>query len=393
MPLQKLWSYAQGYVIIKIKGSEVEKFLGRAVESGLVLWNVKRVQRGFLMACMNAQDFAAIRSVARATGCRVEIWAKRGFPFLGRKLLKRPALVVGVCVLLALVAVLSSRVWVIRIEGIKTLDKAYLEQSIRDLGLVVGAKKADIDTKELENNMLLRIPELAWIGIRMQGSVATVEVVEKVIAPKGVTRADLVAAKPGLIHNLIVLSGEAVVKQGDTVIQGDCLIRGIEKDGQYARPRGIVQARVWYEGRRKVLLNDTVQLPTGREKTFYYTKMGNNEYRVWPISIPFANYEVSGADIVWEWSVGGLRVQVLAKKCEETVTLVQNYTTDEAVRIATTTATSAVLAVLPQTIEIIEQSVEVTEFQENGRNGVQARVVIEVIEEIGTYDTGGVSLN
>lgn len=393
MPLQKLWSYVQGYVIIKIKGPEVERFLGKAVESEFMLWNVKRVQKGFLMACMNAQDFPAIRSIARATGCRVEIWAKRGLPFLGRRLLGRPALIAGVCILLSLVFVLSSRVWVIRIEGIKTLDRVYLEQSIHDLGLVVGAKKADIDAGELENNMLLRIPELAWIGVRIQGSIATVEVVEKVIAAKDVTHADLVAARPGLIHNLIVLSGDPVVKQGDTVIQGDCLIKGIEKDGQYIRPRGIVQARVWYEGTKRILLNAEIQSPTGREKTVYYAKIGDNEYRIWPVSIPFETFSVRSTDVAWEWSVRRMHVEIIAKKYEEMATLVQSYTKDEASRIATATATSAVVRMLPQTVEIVKQSVEVTEFEQDGRDGVQAKVVIEVIEEIGMYGTGGVRLN
>lgn len=393
MPLQNIWSYVRGYVIIKIKGLEVEWFLREATERGLVLWNIKRVQMGFFLASMRAEDFSLIRPVARLTGCKVEIWRKRGLPFWGRRLLRRPALIAGICILFSLIFVLSGRVWVVRIEGIETLDKEYIEQSVYDLGLVAGIKKSYIDTEEFENSMLLRIPELAWVGVRIQGSVAIVEVVEKVIAVKDVPYGDLVAAKPGLIHNLIVLSGEAVVKPGDTVVPGDCLIRGMEKDGEYISPRGIVEARVWYEGTGKVFLQDAIQSPTGRQKICYYVKMGDGQWRIWPIFMPFKTFRARDTKPIWQWQLGWIQVEVLAKTCDEMAEAIQSYTLDEARKIAVASATGAVLGMLSQNVEIVKESVEVTEFEQDGKRGVQAKVVIEVIEEIGMYDAGGVSLN
>jgi similar to stage IV sporulation protein len=393
MSLQKLWSYVQGYVIIKIKGSEVERFLREAAKRKFVLWDVKRIQKGFLLASMSVRDFLAVRPVARTAGCRIEIWRKRGLPFLGTRLMKRPILPAGVCILISLILVLSSRVWVVRIQGIKTLDVSHIEHTVRDLGLVAGVKKADVDIKGLENDLLIRIPELAWVGVKIQGSVAIVEVVEKVMAPDDVAQGNLVAAKPGIIHKLIVLSGEAVVKDGDTVVEGDCLIRGVEQNGQYIKAKGIAQARIWYESTKRVLLYEEIQSPTGRRKTAYYIRIGDNEKRIWPVIRPFKNFLTDSVNVKVQWSAGLLQVQILSKSHEEVEKLTQSHTLNEASRKAVAEATSTVLEKLPQIVEVVGQDIKVVEFEQDGIKGVEARVVIEVIEEIGTYEIGGVYPN
>jgi similar to stage IV sporulation protein len=233
------------------------------------------------------------------------------------------------------------------------------------------------------------LPELAWVGIRIQGSVATVEVVEKVLVEKDATKIDLVAAKPGLVSSVIVLSGEAAVSEGDTVLKGDCLIRGIEHDGEYIQAKGIVQARVWYEATNTIALQNTIQSYTGRQKSMYFLKTGETERRIFPFHMPFDNCVVSEQAVLSKLNIGRVSVELVKRTCMETSVVPQSLTVDEAIRIAMINALTAVLKALPDKAEILQRTVESFESDIDGRQSVQVRVVVETLEDIGTYDMGG----
>ena len=67
-------------------------------------------------------------------------------------------------------------------------------------GLRTGLPKAGLDKEHLAAAMLLLEPELAWVGINIQGTLLVIEVVEKSRPPAGDERpAHLVAARDGLM--------------------------------------------------------------------------------------------------------------------------------------------------------------------------------------------------
>lgn len=108
---------------------------------------------------------------------------------------------------------------------------------------------------------------------------------------------------------------------------------------------------------------------------------------------PFKNFLTDSVNVKVQWSAGLLQVQILSKSHEEVEKLTQSHTLNEASRKAVAEATSTVLEKLPQIVEVVGQDIKVVEFEQDGIKGVEARVVIEVIEEIGTYEIGGVYPN
>ena len=94
-------------------------------------------------------------------------------------------------------------------------------------GLKVGAAKADIVTADITHHLLSQIPELAWVGIRLEGTRVVLEVAEREIVLQDQNLpGDVVAAKSGLIEQIIPLVGLPLVKEGDTVVAGQVLISG-----------------------------------------------------------------------------------------------------------------------------------------------------------------------
>ena len=119
--------------------------------------------------------------------------------------------------------------------------------------LKLGSFKNTVDTKKIINNMRLKRNDLAWIGINIEGTNATVKVVEADKKPEIVNEEDycnIVATKEGIIVKVNALNGTPLVKEGDTIKKGRLLIGGW-LEGKYTGTRyvhanGSVYAKVWY---------------------------------------------------------------------------------------------------------------------------------------------------
>jgi similar to stage IV sporulation protein len=101
---------------------------------------------------------------------------------------------------------------------------------------------------------------------------------------------EVVARRPGLVEQVIVLQGEAAVKPGDTVQAGDVLIRG-RPEGTPAR--GIVLARTWYAAYAEQEKVERVEVYTGRSAVAYRLRLGGRVLHLaGPRQPPFAAFRL-----------------------------------------------------------------------------------------------------
>ena len=166
--------------------------------------------------------------------------------------LKRYIAVIAVSLLLCLLSVfLSALVWDVRISGNEHISADELTDALADSGLSVGLFWWDIDPERIENRLLLDNDEIAWVHINRRGTVAYVEVREREGGDgekeSPVACSNIVADRDGVIEEIIVEHGVAMVKKGDTVRRGDVLISGVgenERGTFFVRAEGRVTAHV-----------------------------------------------------------------------------------------------------------------------------------------------------
>ena len=152
---------------------------------------------------------------------------------------------------LTLVIVLSGRlVWDVRIEGNDRLSEYAVEDALSKAGFHVGAPWRSIDKKKIETGILANNPDIAWISLNRRGTVAYVRIIESenvgVVEVPAPLYSNIVADRDGVIEQITVNSGEAVVKAGDVVRAGDVLISGVvESEGgvHFCRASGEVRAQ------------------------------------------------------------------------------------------------------------------------------------------------------
>ena len=212
--------YILGYASISVEGYFIERFINICISKNILLWNVKRKKSSFLFTHIAIKDFKKIRKIARITRCHVKIEKKKGLPFLLNRYKKRKIFIGLLIVITFIIIGLSNFVWNIEITGNNNISKEELLTELDQYGLKTGMLKAKVKTKDVINNIRLNRNDIAWIGIKMLGTNAVVEVVEADKKPEIIDEneyCNIVSDKEGMITKINVQNGTALVKVGDIV--------------------------------------------------------------------------------------------------------------------------------------------------------------------------------
>lgn len=395
----RLFSYLKGYVSLLVEGKSIERFINMAISRGIGFWDVKYLGRDRILLRVRLGAVGALRHIARRTGNRFTVQQKAGLPFLIWRARRRKALCGGALFFLAAVYLFFSFVWVVEVTGAKKTDPAVILKAAAECGLKSGAPRWRLNEKEVERSILERFPTIAWVGVEIKGSKASVTVVEKKMPGRfPYSPAHIVARKAGLIEELLVLDGQPVVKEGDTVLPGQLLISGKivpeteEERGEtevvpglprYTRAKGIVRARVWYEGYGEAPLKETSER-RGRTVRTVVLKLGGREFIVHgPKQAPFARYKVRvTAKRPVQWRNLEAPVEFINKEYVELVRFEVKHTRAQARKIAEKEAWRALSSSLPEGCRLLQEKVEEVCTARPG-NIVRVRIQVEALEDIG----------
>lgn len=289
-----------GYLVIKVDGLSLEKFINLCVSRGIKLWGIKRISYTSLTANIGIKDFKSLPPITRIVHSRIKIQNRKGFPFLLYHFRHRKMLLTGIIIFMMALYVLSSFIWQVEVVGKLKIGSEIIYSNLEKKGIRPGAYKGKLDTWKIENEMLIEIPELSWISIEFKGTRAIIRAVEGVKPPKlldAKTPCNIIAAKDGIIDQLIVLEGDTIVEIGQTVRKGQLLVSGIihHEDTEilrYVHAQAKVLARTWYEGKGNVDTGELSKARTGKKITHKVLETGEWEIDINKKEIPFEEYEV-----------------------------------------------------------------------------------------------------
>lgn len=271
-----LWYYLCGYVKIRVKGFSAERFMNMAAYRGVYLWEVAREGAGMTMKAAG-NSLELLQACAEKTGCALEVLSYGGLPvFLGR-FGRRQVWTAGLFCFAAGLYLLSSFVWVMRIEGNERLSKEELLSACREMGLYPGVRKRSVDTQAVTNGLLEDFADISWVSVGIHGTDATIRLAETIEGVEIIdkeTPCDIVASTDGVILQITAERGTPLVAAGDVVKKGDVLIssaltiglEGEEQHTEYTAAEGTVTARIWRRLTEEVLLQYEEAVYSGEEK-------------------------------------------------------------------------------------------------------------------------------
>lgn len=392
MLVLKLWNYFRGYVIIKVEGLALERFINICISKEIYLWDIKRIDHTTLEAKLSIQGFKSLRKIVRKTGCRVSINKKNGYPFRVHKLKKRKMLLVGAFFCFFLLILSSTFIFSIDVEGNEILKDKEIISALDELGFKPGINKYFVNLEEIETELLLDIEQIVWIEIEVKGIKAKVEVVEKRLMPEKIdknTPCNVIAKKSGVIKEVIAKNGDAEVKEGDIVSEGDLLINGIVErqhmeEPLYIHSYGQVYAKTYYETTESKRLIETKKEKTGEKFIKRTLKLGSLELSFNGGEIPYKFYITEKkSKKPFQWRNIGLPVEIIVEEYYEVNQLKEKVDLEEAKKELHDKTISKLLEEIPVDAEILNNQID---FTTQG-DVLYGKVIIEALEDIAIQKT------
>jgi similar to stage IV sporulation protein len=215
---------------------------------------------------------------AEKTGCRLEIQGYGGFPSKIRRFQGRQVLTVGILLFAVGLYLLSSFIWVIRVEGNERVSQEDILSYCQELGLKPAAWKRGVHPEEITKELLVQFPDISWVSVGIKGTDVTIKIAETIEKAEVVdkeTPCDVVASMDGVILKITAERGTPQVKEGDVVKKGDVLIssevliglEGEEQHAEYVAAEGVITAKVWQQLTAELPLTYDEKVYTGEIKT------------------------------------------------------------------------------------------------------------------------------
>lgn len=298
MLIIRIWNYFRGYVIIKIEGLTLEKFINLAIAKNILLWDITRIDYTTLKAKVSIPGFKALKDVVQKVGCRVSIIEKKGYPFFISKFKYRKMLGIGLVLSIIVVIFFTSFIWSIEIVGNERIKDDEITKILLSMKIKEGTRKSVVAKSEISNMLLLKIQDLSYASVEIHGTRMMVEVRERNLGPEEIKEdipCNIIASKKAVIEKIIVKRGKAIVREGEVVKEGDVLISGTINDERMESPllvhsEGSVIAKIWYKEIIEEPIIKSINEETGKTFITREIKIGDKIIGLMSGEIPFKNY-------------------------------------------------------------------------------------------------------
>lgn len=387
MLLKILISYIIGYVNISVEGYFIERFMNICISKKILLWNIKREKSTFLYANVGIKNFKKLKEIAKKTKCKINIKEKKGLPFVLNRHRKRKIFLILLIVFFIILFTLSNFIWNIEVTGTSNISKEEILETLKENGLKIGMAKNKIDTQKIINSIRLNRDDVAWVGIGITGTNATVKIVEADLKPEIIDENDycnIVSEKEGLILKVTAKNGTPLVKKDDIVKKGSILIAGYI-EGKYTGTRyvhseGEVLAKVWYSKKDKIKLQKQEYKQTGKNESKYSIRIKNFVINLYKTLPNFENYDT----IIEEkklkiFSNFYLPIEIIKNTYYETELQEKEYTKEEAKEILIQQLEEQLKEEIKEPEKITNKQINVYENDDS----TEIELIYEVLETIG----------
>ena len=218
-----------GTVYVEVVSADIPAFLSAANGAGLELRNVEMPDALTVRFELPRTRMKILTRIVDRRGEKMTILRRRGLWWKLMALKKRPVLVAGMCLIMALTMFLPSRVLLVEVEGNTTISDARIVEAAERCGITFGASRREVRSEQVKNALLEAMPELSWAGVNTYGSRAVISVRQRDLESEEETPptvSNIVACRDGFVLTAQAERGTALCTPGQTVTEGQILISG-----------------------------------------------------------------------------------------------------------------------------------------------------------------------
>ena len=333
--------YLKGTVRIRVEGYSPERFLNLCSYHQIEIRGLRPAEGGYELE-MGIADFRRLKPLVRKSHVRVILCGREGFPFFLARNRKRKLFFAGIFLCAALVKICSLFIWDIHFEGNRRWPDETLAEFLRADGVAAGMLKSRVDCPGIVKEIRKAYNDIVWVSASLEGSRLNIRIkenedadlqdpgdaygssgpdtgtaeaqpeegakaqpedAEKEAAPaSGEERPpDLVAAKDGVVPEIVTRSGVPQVHAGDEVEKGDILVLGrieVVNDSQEVTGYEYVQADADIFADTQMEYTDTMSLTyqekvyDGKRKVQAYVRLNDTALSVGSVKNRFEHSEL-----------------------------------------------------------------------------------------------------
>ncbi len=243
-----------GYIFFELKGGYPEKFINLAVKENINLWDLKK-ENGDLTSKVMLSDYEPLISIAKKANSSITVKEKEGLPVFTSKYKKRIGFLAGALIFIMILYFFSMYVWSVKVTGNDATPTAEIIKTMEELGVSPGSLKRRIDAPMVEHLAMIKLNNVAWMSVNINGSHVDVLIKEKVKIPEIFSEGEpcnVIASEDGQIERIETYKGTPLVKTGDVVTEGQLLISGVT-EGVDAKSTFVdAEGKIFAKTRRKI---------------------------------------------------------------------------------------------------------------------------------------------
>ena len=284
----KIWNYLRGSVRFQCESIAPERVLNLCAVHEIPFWDVQWQTAERFTLRTTREGARLLEAAATETDAVLQRLDERGAPLVLRRMRRRYVLWAALAAAVVLLWYGNTFIWEFQVTGNDTVPTEKILRALENNGVTIGTRALSFDQEELRNHVLLELGDISWLSVNVKGCTAHVQVVERKRPPEIVDRekrANVVAARAGLVTKVEALDGQAMVMAGSTVTEGQLLISGVaeSKSGgvRFMQGRGRVYARTWYELSVRVPLAAEEKAGEGKTATRVALDVGKRRIKIY----------------------------------------------------------------------------------------------------------------
>ena len=269
----RAYRFVKGYQCYRTTGSHLEKFLNLCLSHKLYLWNICRPDEKTLLFSVSNRGIHFLKEFAEKTETVLHVQEGKGLPVLMKSMKKRTVFWVLAACFIVGIFVSSSFIWTVTFDAAPGMDTGAIRAFLAENGLGVGKIRKTVDTTAISNRIINQFPDVLWANVELSGTELSVTLIPRTDSPPLIPKdvpTNIVAKKDGYIKEIIAENGDAMVKEGDTVVKDQILISGLipspSVGSRYLHSMGQIRAVTWEEATYEKKLYRYDKIPTGNEK-------------------------------------------------------------------------------------------------------------------------------
>ncbi len=212
-----------------IKGLNLDRFINTAKKRGIALYELKKYANNRLLVTVNFEESGKFFAIAKELCYNIKKVRDKGRAYPLLALYRSLGVVIGCLIISLSVICVNDYIFSFSFTGSGSVYKREVERYLGTCGIKEYSRFSDIDFDLLEDGILAQNPHLSFASCKKVGNRLVIDLAlstKKVETLKGDVYA-LYSDTDGVIEDIKVYRGTAVVSAGQSVRVGDLLVDGV----------------------------------------------------------------------------------------------------------------------------------------------------------------------